>query len=61
MNIVFFIRETINGENPASSSEIESTQDVKPQNSKMHSDSSHLLLLKPQCLSFLNYVLHLSV
>ena len=34
---VFFIEETINGENPATSSEIESTQDVKPQNSKMHS------------------------
>ena len=33
----FFIKETINGENPTTSSEIESTQDVKPQNSKMHS------------------------
>ena len=31
------IEETINGENPATSSEIESAQDVKPQNSKMHS------------------------
>ena len=33
MNIVFFLRETINGENPATSSEIESTPKVKPQNS----------------------------
>ena len=37
MNIVFFIKETINGENLTTSSEIESAQDVKPQNNKMHS------------------------
>ena len=30
MNIVFFLRETINGENPAASLEIESTPKVKP-------------------------------
>ena len=36
MNTVFFLRETINGENAATSSEIELAQDVKPQNSKMH-------------------------
>ena len=32
-----FIGETINGEKPATYLEIESTQKVKPQNSKMHS------------------------
>ena len=37
MNTVFFIEETINGENPTNSSEIELAQKVKPQNSKMHS------------------------
>ena len=31
------IGETINGENPATSSKIVTPQDVKPQNSKMHS------------------------
>ena len=35
MNIVFLIEETINGENPTTSLEIELAQDVKPQNSKM--------------------------
>ena len=30
MNIVFFLWETINGENPTTSSEIESTPKVKP-------------------------------
>ena len=37
MNTVFLLKETINGENPANSLEIESTPKVKPQNSKMHS------------------------
>ena len=35
MNIVFFFRETINGENPMTSSEIESTPNRKSQNSNM--------------------------
>ena len=35
MNTVFFLKETINGENPATSSEIELAPKVKPQNSKM--------------------------
>ena len=30
MNIVFILGETINGENPATSSEIESTPKVEP-------------------------------
>ena len=36
MNTVFFLGETINGENPTTSSEIESTPNYKsPQKSKM--------------------------
>ena len=35
MNIVYFLRETINGENSATSSEIESAPNRKAQNSKM--------------------------
>ena len=35
MNTVFILRETINGENPATSSNIETTPKVKPQNSKV--------------------------
>ena len=35
MNTVFFLGETINGENPTTSSEIESTPKVKPENIKM--------------------------
>ena len=37
MNTVFFLGEAINGENPTTSSKIELAQDVKPQNSKTHS------------------------
>ena len=40
MNIVFILRETINGENPATSSEIESAAKVKPENIKMISTAS---------------------
>ena len=35
MTTMFFLGETINGENPTTSSEIESAPKVKPQNSKM--------------------------
>ena len=35
MNIVFFLGEIINGENPETSSEIESAPKVKPENIKM--------------------------
>ena len=44
MNTVFILRETINGENLATSSEIESAPKVKLENSKMISDSSSLSL-----------------
>ena len=42
---VFHRGETINGENPVTSLEIESTQKVKPQNSKMISRQQHSLSL----------------
>ena len=61
MNIVFILRETINGENPATSSEIESTPKVEP---KIVSDLPTVVtffLSSPSVFSFLNYVLHLSV
>ena len=50
MNTMFFIGETINGENPATSSEIESTPKVKPQNSKMISRQQQPLSFQPQQL-----------
>ena len=35
MNTMFILKETINGESPTTSLEIESTPKVKPQNSNM--------------------------
>ena len=61
MNTMFILRETINGENPPTSSEIESTPKVKPQNSKMISNSSSLFLSSPNNFFSLSYVLQLSV
>ena len=62
MNTVFILRETINGENPATSLEIESApKQWNPQNSKWSPDNSNLLLVYPSVFSFLNYALHLSV
>ena len=40
MNIVFFIGETITGENPTTSLKIESAPKVKPENIKMISTAS---------------------
>ena len=40
MNIVFILRETINGENPTTSSKIELAPKVKPENIKMISTAS---------------------
>ena len=40
MKIVFFLGETTNGENPTTSSEIESAPKVKPKNIKMISTAS---------------------
>ena len=61
MNTVFILRETINGENPATSSQIESAPKVQP---KIVSDlpiAVTFFLSSPSVFSFLNYVLHLSV
>ena len=62
MNIVFFLGETINGENPVTSSEIESAP--KKKNPKIVSDLSTAVIFFlsiPSVFSFLNYELHLSV
>ena len=61
MNIVFFLGETINGENPATSSEIESTPKLEHKTIRWSLDSSNLFLSSPSVFSFLNYALHLSV
>ena len=61
MNIVFILEETINGENPTTSSEIESSPKVEPKIVRWSPDNSNLFLSSPNVFSFLNYVLHLSV
>ena len=61
MNTVFILRETINGENPATSLEIESAPKVEPKIVRWSPDSSNLFLFSPIIFFFLNYVLHLSV
>ena len=61
MNIVFILRETINGENLATSSEIESVPKVEP---KIVSDlptTITFFLSSPSVFSFFNYALHLNV
>ena len=61
MNTVFILKEAINGENPANSSEIESAPKVEP---KIISDIPTVVtffLSSPSVFSFLNYALHLSL
>ena len=61
MNTVFILRETINGENPATSSKIESAPKLEP---KIVSDlltAVTFFLSSPSVFSFLNYALHVSV
>ena len=58
---MFILEETINGENLATSSEIESTPKVEL---KIVSDLPTVVtffLSSPSVFSFLNYVIHLSV
>ena len=50
---MFILGETINGENPATSSEIESVSDL--------STAVTFFFSSPSAFSFLNYALHLSV
>ena len=61
MNTVFILGETINGENPETSSEIESAPKVEPKIVRWSPDSINLFLSSPSVFSFLNYALHLSV
>ena len=59
---MFIVEKTINGENPANSSEIESTPKVKPKNIKMISNSLFSLsllrelLLSHSCAPVSDYV-----
>ena len=62
MNTVSILGETINGENPATSSEIESAPKYK--SPKTVSDlltAVTFFLSIPSVFSFLNYAVHLSV
>ena len=61
MNTVFILGETINGENPATSSEIESAPKVEPKTVSDLSTAVTFFLSSPNVFSFLNYALHLSV
>ena len=61
MNIVFILGETINGENPATSLEIESTPKVEPKTVSDLLIAITFFLSSPSVFSFLNYALHLSV
>ena len=61
MNIVFILGETINGENPAISSEKESTPKLEPKIARDLPTTVTFFLSSPSVFSFLNYALHLSV
>ena len=61
MNIVFILGETINGENPTTSSEIESAPKVEPKTVSDLPIALNFCLSSPDVFSFLNYALHLSV
>ena len=61
MNTVFFLGETINGENPTTSSEIESAPKVEPKTVSDLPTTVTFFLSSPGVFFFLNYALHLSV
>ena len=61
MNTVFMLRETINGENPATSLEIESVPKVEPKTVSDLPTAVTFFLYSPNVFSFLKYVLHLNV
>ena len=62
MNTMFILGETINGENPATSSKIESTPKVEPKTVSDLMTAVTFFLSSPSVFSFLNYaVLQLSV
>ena len=58
---MFILGETINGEKPATSSEIESTPKVEPKTTSDLPTAVAFFLSRPSVFSFLNYALHLSV
>ena len=61
MNIVLILGETINGENPETSSEIESAPKVEPKKVSDLPTVVTFFLSSPNVFSLLNYALHLSV
>ena len=61
MKIMFILWETINGENLATSLEIESTPKEEPKTISDLSTAVTFCLSTPSVFSFLNYALHLSV
>ena len=61
MNTLFILEETINGENPATSSEKESAPKVEPKTVRDLPTAVTFFLSSPSVLSFLSYALHLSV
>ena len=61
MNTIFFLGENVNGENPATSLEIESAPKVKPKIVRESPDSSSLFLSSPANFFSLSYALQLSV
>ena len=61
MHIVFILGETINGENLATSSEIESAPKVEPKIVRYLPTAVTFFLSSPSVFSFLIYALHLSV
>ena len=58
---MFNLRETINGENPATSSEIESAPKVEPKTVSDLPIAVTFFLSNPSVFSFLHYALYLSV
>ena len=61
MNTVFILGETVNGENPATSSEKESAPKLEPKTVRDIPTTVTFFLSSPSVFSLLNYVLHLSV
>ena len=61
MNIVFILKESINGENPVASSKIELAPKVEPKTVSDVSTAVTFFISSPSVFSFLNYALHLSV
>ena len=61
MKIVFIPGETINGENPTTSLEIESAPKVEPKTVIDLMTAITFFLSSSSVFSFLNYALHLSV